>query len=117
MLFRSTIADLRRSVEAAETRALPASRAATAASMASQGPEIRRTMEWLNDYYKASDGLGRPEGLCLDGKPDLGAITSWVFDLYLRRRLLGDTEEQARIAVVEAIKKTDEFRTKHPSAG
>jgi hypothetical protein len=111
-----TIADLRRSVEAAETRALPASQAATAASMARQGPEIQRTMEWLNDYYKSPGGLDRADGLCIGGKPDLGAITSWVFDVYLRRRLLGDSEDQARIAVLDAIKKSDEFRTKHPAA-
>src|SRR5437016_2316582 len=95
----STIAQLRGAVTAAETRALPASRAATAVSLADQGGEMLRTMQWLNDYYKSPNGLARPEGLWVGGQPDFGALTSWIFDLYLRRRLQGDTEEKARVAV------------------
>jgi hypothetical protein len=37
----------------------------------------------------------------------------WVFDVYLRNRLKGQSEEQARRSVEDAIKQSDEWRTKH----
>jgi hypothetical protein len=83
-------------------------------SIESQGPEIERTLSWLNEYYKASDGLQRPGGLWIDGHPDFEGIGVWVFGVYLKRRLDGDTENQARVAVTAAIKQSDEWRTKHP---
>ena len=45
------------------------------------GAEIEDTghaMEWLHGYYKAADGLQRPEGLWIDGHPDYTGISTWI---------------------------------------
>ena len=70
-------------------------------------------MGWLHDFYKSPEGLNRPEGLWIDGHPDFEGLSGWIFDVYLRRRLLGDTEEQARAAIETAIKGSDEYRRRH----
>jgi hypothetical protein len=83
------------------------------AGMEGQGQEIQRATTWLNEYYKAADGLQRPEGLWIDGHPDFEGISVWIFGVYLPHRLKGDNEEQARSAVVDAIKQSEEWRAKH----
>jgi hypothetical protein len=109
----STISQLQSDVVGAQTRALADARASVADSMEGQGDEVQRVMTWLNDFYKSADGLQRPEGLWISGRPDVQGISVWVFDVYLRRRLRGDTEDQARKAVETAIKASDEWRVKH----
>src|SRR5437660_3253138 len=109
----STINQLRSDVEAARTRALVEARASVADSMEGQGAEVQRVMIWLNDFYKSADGLQRREGLWINGHPDFEGLGAWVFDVYLRQRLKGDTEEQARQAIETAIRESDEWRVKH----
>ena len=109
----STINQLRIDVEAARTQALAEARASVADSMEGQGDEVQRMMTWLNDFYKSAAGLQRPEGLWIDGHPDFQGLSVWVFDVYLRHRLRGDTEDQARKAIETAIKDSDEWRVKH----
>jgi hypothetical protein len=111
----TTIGQLRSEVAAAETRALGQARSAVAASMEGQGAEIQRMMTWLDDFYRSREGLGRREGLWINGHPDYEGLSVWVFDVYLRRRLKGDTEEEARKAVETALKQSDEWRSKHRS--
>jgi len=113
----NTINQLRSDVEGARTKALAEARASVADSMEGQGDEVERVMIWLNDFYKSADGLRRPEGLWINGHPDFQGLGVWVFDLYLRRRLKGDTEEQARKAIEAAIRESDEWRVKHASRG
>jgi hypothetical protein len=112
----TTIGELRSQVTAAQTRAAEQARAAVADSMDGQGPEIQRAMTWLNDFYKSQDGLQRPEGLWIHDHPDYEGLSVWIFDVYLRHRLKGDTEEQARQAVENTVKQSDEWRAKHRSA-
>jgi len=81
--------------------------------MEGTGVEIQRTIVWLSDFYKSEDGLQRPDGSWIGGHPDVEGIRVWVFDVYLRRRLKGDSEEQARRAVEDGIKQSDEWRAKH----
>jgi hypothetical protein len=109
----TTIGELRGQVTAAETRATAQARSAVADSMEGQGPEIQRAMTWLNDFYKSPDGLQRPEGLWIHDHPDYEGLSVWIFDVYLRRRLKGDTEEQARQAIETTVKQSDEWRAKH----
>ena len=40
-------------------------------------------------------------------------MSGWIFEVYVRGRLKGLTEEQARQAIVDAIKRSDEWRAKH----
>lgn len=109
----SRLGELRLALADAETTAVVRARASVVDSMEGQGAEMQRAMTWLNDFYKSPDGLQRPEGLWIGGRPDFEGLSVWVFDVYLRHRLKGEPEEQARQAVVDAIKQSDEWRTTH----
>lgn len=109
----NTIGQLRADVAGADARIATQARAMAAESMHGQGAEVQRVMEWLNDFYKSEEGLRRPEGLWIAGHPDYEGLSVWIFDVYIRRRLEGDTEEQARAAVEAAIKESQEWKTKH----
>ena len=109
----SQIGQLRAEVASAEERGAARARVSVVDSLSTQGEEIQRTMSWLNDFYKSSDGLQRPEGLWLHDHPDWEGLSVWVFSVYLPHRLKGETEEQARQAVVDAIKQSEEWQVKH----
>lgn len=111
------IGDLRNQVTAAQTRAVEQARAAVADSMEGQGAEVQRVMTWLHEFYKSPDGLQRPEGLWIHDHPDYEGLSVWIFDVYLRHRLKGETEEQARQAIENAVKQSEEWRIKHRPAG
>jgi hypothetical protein len=107
----SDIRDLRQGLTACRLD----SRRFAADTMAGQGAEISRTLAWLHGYYRASEGLQRPNGLWIEDHPDFDGIAHWVFDVYLRNRLGGRTEAEAMRVVEAAIGKSDEWRTKHPA--
>ena len=109
----SQIGQLRADVANAEQRGSINAKSAMVNALSQQGAEIQRTMSWLNDYYKGPDGLQRPSGLWIDGHPDYEGISVWVFSVYLPHRLRGDTEDQSRQAVVDAIKQSEEWQIKH----
>jgi len=109
----SRIGDFRLELADAQTNASVQARVSLVNSIEGQGPEMQRAMTWLNDFYKSPNGLQRPEGLWIGGHPDFEGLSVWVFDVYLRHRLKGEPEEQARQAVVDAIQQSDEWRTKH----
>lgn len=69
---------------------------------------------WLDGYYAAPDGLQRPQGLSLDGRPDFEGVAAWYLDVYQRARLAGQSREAARAAYVDQIRASDEWRAKHP---
>jgi len=107
------IGDLRAQVIDTEKRAVAQARSITADSMDGTDAEIVRTTSWLNQLYKAADGLQRPDGVWKDGQPDYEGLGHWVFDVYLRDRLRGKTEDEARKDIEDQIKGSDEWRTKH----
>jgi hypothetical protein len=115
--FYSQNDELRAQLASAQAPGLERARHLTAESMDGQGAEIERAMAWLDGFYKSADGLQRPEGLWIDGHPDYTGISAWIFDVYLRNRLRGQTEEQARARVEGAIKQSEEWRTKHRAQG
>jgi hypothetical protein len=108
------IQGLRRDLETAQTRADANARASVADWLGTEIQESGRALEWLHDYYKAKDGLQRPEGLWIDGHPDYTGISTWIIDVYLAGRLKGQTEAEARQVVENAIRDSEEWRTKHP---
>jgi len=77
--------------------------------------DIVRASQWLHEFYGSADGLRRPEGLWLaqQRQPDFEALGAWVFDVYLNARVNGASDADARQAVVDAIKGTDEWRRVH----
>jgi hypothetical protein len=107
------IGQLRAELARAQARSVVESRALAAASMEGQAAEIHRAMVWLDDFYRSPEGLGRPDGLWINGHPDFEGLSAWVFEVYLRARLKGLSEGQAREAVVNAIRRSDEWRAKH----
>lgn len=78
--------------------------------------EMASIVQWLDEFYRSQDGLQRPGGLVnvstnrIDGE----AIGVWVLDVYLKARIEGASEEEARQRVADQIKGTDEWRLKHP---
>jgi hypothetical protein len=107
------IADLRAQIIDTEKRAIAQARSITADSMDGTDAEVLRTTQWLNGFYKAADGLQRPEGIWKAGEPDYEGLGHWIFDVYLRNRLRGKTEEEARKDIEDQIRTSDEWRTKH----
>lgn len=78
--------------------------------------ELAAAVQWLDDVYRGQEGLQRPGGLVRadSGKPDGEAIGVWILDVYLKARIDGATEEEARRRVLDQIKGTEEWRAKHP---
>jgi hypothetical protein len=113
---RNQVSVLSAQLADARTQAVVQARASVVESMGSQTADVLRAMVWLHDYYKSADGLQRPEGLWLMGHPDFEGISAWIFSVYLPGRLKGQTDEEARQAVVDLIQRSDEWRTKHPAA-
>ena len=107
------IGQLRAEVADVQAQAIARARQITGDSMEGQGAEVNRVMTWLNGFYKSPDGLQRTEGLWKAGAPDYEGIGFWVFEIYLRNRLKGLSEDQARQAIENAIKQSDEWKTKH----
>lgn len=80
--------------------------------------EMHATGLWLDGYYASREGLQRPMGLSIGGRPDWEGVGAWLFDVYLKARLAGLTPEQARARVVSEIRRaggpTGEWQIKHP---
>ena len=73
--------------------------------------EYLEAMYRLDEAYRSE--LLRPDGLSIGGRPDFVGIAAWVFDVYLNARLTGRSRDDAWSAVVEAIRASDEYRSKH----
>jgi hypothetical protein len=80
--------------------------------------EMVTAVAFVDDLYRSPDGLQRPGGLYSPdaGKVDAEAIGTWVLDVYLRARIEGKTDAEARQAIAGAIKGSDEWRRKHGQA-
>ena len=67
----------------------------------------------LNSFYRAPEGLQRPDGLSIAGGPDFLGIAAWVFEVYLGERLRGSSPTAAWVILENSIRATDEWRLKH----
>jgi Calcineurin-like phosphoesterase len=79
--------------------------------------EFFQAMLRLDAFYRAPEGLQRPNGLSIDGAPDFLGIAAWIFDVYLNQRLAGRTTEAAWAEVVRNIQASEEWKAKHPGGG
>lgn len=70
---------------------------------------------FLDDLYRSADGLQRPGGLYNPEaqKVDAEAIGTWILDVYLKARIEGKSDAEARQSISDAIKGSDEWRRKH----
>ena len=75
--------------------------------------EFLDVLQRLDGFYRAPEGLQRPNGLSISGGPDFLGIATWMFDVYLNERLSGGSPNVAWTRVVNAIQGTDEWRQKH----
>lgn len=75
--------------------------------------EFLGVLNRLDRFYAAPEGLQRPDGLSLNGGPDFLGIATWVFDVYLGERLRGTSPEASWVLLENAIRATDEWRSKH----
>lgn len=78
--------------------------------------ELVAAVAFLDDLYRSADGLQRPGGLySADARRvDAEAIGAWVLDVYLKARIEGKSDAEARQSIELAIKGSDEWRRKHP---
>lgn len=78
--------------------------------------EMVAAVQWLDEFYRAPEGLQRPNGLWRAdiNKTDAEAIGVWVLDVYLQSRIGGASDAEARQAIEDAIRGSDEWKQKHP---
>jgi hypothetical protein len=79
--------------------------------------DLVAAVAWIDDFYRSPDGLQRPDGLWLSEakRIDAEAIGTWVLDVYLKARIAGATDAEARQTITDNIKGSDEWRRKHPA--
>ena len=77
--------------------------------------EMVSAVAFVDDLYRSADGLQRPGGLYMPDaqKVDAEAIGTWVLDVYMRARIEGRSDQEARQSIADAIKGSDEWRRKH----
>ena len=80
--------------------------------------ELAAAIQWLDDFYRSAEGLQRPGGLWRQdlNKPDAEAIGARILDVYLQERVAGKSDAEAKQAIVDQIRGTDEWRLKHPKS-
>lgn len=83
----------------------------------SQRAELVAAVAFVDDLYRSSEGLQRPGGLYNPEaqRVDAEAIGTWILDVYLQARIAGKSDAEARQAIADAVKGSDEWRRKHPS--
>ena len=81
----------------------------------SRREDVVAAVAFVDDLYRSADGLQRPGGLYMPDaqKVDAEAIGTWILDVYLRARIDGKPDAEARQAIADAIKGSDEWRRKH----
>jgi hypothetical protein len=77
--------------------------------------EMVAAVAFVDDLYRSQDGLQRPGGLYLPDAQhvDAEAIGTWVLDVYMKARIEGKSDAEARQSIADAIKGSDEWRRKH----
>lgn len=76
--------------------------------------EFLQAMQRLDAFYKAPEGLQRPDGLSIGGGPDFPGIAAWIFDAYLNARHAGRSAVESWNEVIRSVQASEEWRTKHP---
>jgi hypothetical protein len=81
-----------------------------------QRAEMVAAVAFVDDLYRSTDGLQRPGGLynVEARKIDAEAIGTWILDVYMKARIEGKSDADARQSIADAIKGSDEWRSKHP---
>jgi len=91
----------------------PLTPAAFRAAVSFSRDEFLDVLNRLDRFYAAPEGLRRENGLSIAGGPDFLGIATWIFDIYLTERLNGISPNGAWTITENAIRATDEWRSKH----
>jgi hypothetical protein len=77
--------------------------------------EVVAVVGYVDDLYRSADGLQRAGGLydVNAKKIDAEAVGTWILDVYMKARIEGKSDAEARQAIADAIKSSDEWRSKH----
>jgi hypothetical protein len=77
--------------------------------------EMVAAVAFVDDLYRSQDGLQRAGGLYIPDahRVDAEAIGTWVLDVYMRARIEGKSDADARQSIADAIKGSDEWRRKN----
>lgn len=80
--------------------------------------EMVTAVAFVDDLYRSDDGLQRPGGLYIPDahRVDAEAIGTWILDVYMRARIEGKSDQEARQSIGDAIKGSDEWHRKHPKS-
>jgi len=83
--------------------------------MQSHREEMVAAVAFVDDLYRSTDGLQRPGGLYSPDahRVDAEAIGTWILDVYMKARIQGKSDAEARQSIADAIKGSDEWRRKH----
>lgn len=113
--FSIVVTDINQSAEwrSKHPTSTPGTRSSFRPAVSFDRSEFLDAMNKLNAFYSAPEGLQRPNGLSISGGPDFLGIANWIFSVYLNERLLGGSSTLAWQRVVDAIRGTDEWKTKH----
>jgi hypothetical protein len=76
--------------------------------------ETLEAMQWLHGHYASPQGLARPNGLSINGRPDFEGVAAWILDVFLNSRLANHSVPTSKHNVVCAIERTSEWQAKHP---
>ena len=87
--------------------------AAFAAAVNFSRDEFLDVLNRLDRFYTVPEGLQRPNGLSISDGPDFLGIATWIFDIYLSERLNGISPNAAWTITENAIRNTNEWRSKH----
>lgn len=81
----------------------------------SRREEMVGAVAFVDDLYRSTDGLQRPGGLYNPDaqRIDAEAIGTWVLDVYMKARIEGKSDAEARQSIADAIKGSDEWKSKH----
>jgi len=77
--------------------------------------DVMQAAQWLHQYYASDEGLRRADGLWRSDQkqPDFEALGAWIIDVYLNARVEGQTDEEAKKSIKDAIQGSDEWRRVH----
>jgi hypothetical protein len=78
--------------------------------------EFLAVLHRLHVFYKSWNGLQRPHGMSLAGRPDFEAVAQWVFGFYLNDRMANRSPEEAWDRIVAEIKLSNEWQARRRDA-
>ena len=114
--LRSELERIRIAPEELQERANRRAQELVVDAVREQRQDVIAAGQWLHAFYQSEEGLKREEGLWIDGHPDFEGLGSWLFGVYLARRLAGADDSVARQEVTDAIRQSDEWRQQHPNS-